>query len=102
MLYMKHRTRKHAVIGMTLGTVCVVIFGVLANWLILLPFYTLVQGIPMPAIVSAVGKVFPFITSEATLLLLFVAPFNLIKGLIISLVAFLIYKPLSPVLHDKR
>ena len=102
LLYMKRRTRKHAVIGMALGTVCVVIFGVLANWLILLPFYTLVQGIPMPAIVSAVGKVFPFITSEATLLLLFVAPFNLVKGLIISIVAFLIYKPLSPVLHGRR
>ena len=102
LLYMKHRTRKHAVIGMALGTASIVVFGVLANWLILLPFYTLVRGYPMPAIVSAVGKVFPFITSEMTLLFYFVAPFNLVKGIVISLVAFLIYKPLSPVLHGRR
>ena len=102
LLYMKHRTRKHAVIGMVLGTVSVVIFGILANWLILLPFYTLVMGYPMEMIVAAVGKVFPFVTSEVTLLFWFVAPFNLVKGVIISLVAFLIYKPLSPVLHGKR
>ena len=102
LLYMKHRTRKHAVIGMVFGTVFIAVFGILANWLILLPFYTVARGIPMPAIVSAVGSVFPFVTSEATLLFWFVAPFNLVKGLVISLVAFLIYKPLSPVLHGKR
>ena len=102
LLYMRHKTRKNAVLGMALGTVFITVFGVLANWLILLPFYTLACGYPMESIVSTVGKVFPFVTSEATLLIYFVAPFNLVKGIAVSVVTFLIYKPLSPVLHVRR
>lgn len=101
LIYKKHKTRKNAVIGMTAGTITTIVFGVLANWLILLPFYTIAMGYPMESIVSAVGKVFPFVDSETKLLLFFVAPFNLVKGLAISLVTFLIYKPLSPLLHSK-
>ena len=101
LLYMKHKTRKHTALAMALGTGFITVFGVLANWLILLPFYTFVQGIPMEKIVKAVSAVFPFVTSEATLLLYFVAPFNLVKGLAVSLITFLIYKPLSPILHEK-
>ena len=101
LLYLKHKTRKNALGGMAVGTLSTVVFGVLANWLILLPFYTIVRGYPMPAIISTVGKVFPFVDSEAKLLLFFVAPFNLVKGLAVSLVTFLIYKPLSPILHGK-
>ena len=100
-IYKTYKTRKHAVLGMTAGTCTTVIFGVLANWLILLPFYTIAMGYPMDKIISAVGSVFPFVDSETKLLFLFVAPFNLVKGLAISLVVFLIYKPLSPVLHGK-
>ena len=100
-LYMKQKSRKNAIIGMGISTISTTIFGILANWLILLPFYTLVRGYPMPAIISTVGKVFPFIDSEAKLLLFFVGPFNLVKGLAVSLVTFLIYKPLSPILHEK-
>ena len=102
LLYMRKKTRKNAVLGMVLGTGFITVFGVLANWLILLPFYTLACGYPMEAIVSTVGAVFPFVTSEATLLIYFVAPFNLVKGIAISVVTFLIYKPLSPVLHVRR
>ena len=101
-LYQKNKTRKTALIGMGVSTVSIVVFGVLANWLILLPFYTLVRGFPMPAIIHEIAKVFPFIDSEAKLLLFFVAPFNLVKGLAVSLITFAIYKPLSPILHAKN
>ena len=101
LLYQRQKTRKTALIGMSVSSVCTALFGMLANWLILLPFYTVVRGIPMPAIVSAVGKVFPFVDSEGKLLFFFVAPFNLAKGLAVSLITAAIYKPLSPILHAK-
>jgi len=98
-LYQRHKNRNNAFVGMGISTVCAAFFGVLANWLILLPFYTVVRGIPMTKIVSTVGMVFPFVDSELKLLLFFVAPFNLVKGLAVSLITAAIYKPLSPLLH---
>ena len=101
LIYQNNKTRKNAVLGMATGTLFTGVFGVLANWLILLPFYTIAMGYPMESIVKAVGSVFPFVSSETRLLLLFVAPFNLVKGFAVSLVTFLIYKPLSPLLHKE-
>ena len=39
--------------------------------------------------------------SEWKLLLLITGPFNLLKGVVLSVVAGLIYKPLSPILHER-
>lgn len=36
-----------------------------------------------------------------TLFIYGVIPFNVVKGLALSLVTFLLYKPLSPLLHDR-
>ena len=38
-LYHRHKTRKNALIGMAIGTLCMVVVGVLANKYIMLPFY---------------------------------------------------------------
>ena len=39
--------------------------------------------------------------SEWKLLLIATAPFNLLKGVVLSLITGIIYKPLSPLLHGK-
>ena len=44
----------------------------------------------------------PFVDTEWELLLFVTAPFNLLKGFIIGLITWLIYKPLSPILHVKK
>ena len=41
------------------------------------------------------------VDSEWKLLLMITGPFNLLKGVVLSVVAGLIYKPLSPILHAK-
>ena len=99
LIYHRNKTRKTAIIGMAVGTVCTVIAGILTNKYIMLPFYMGAFHMDMDAIVASakVGGV----DSEWKLLLLVTGPFNLLKGAVLSLVTGLIYKPLSPLLHRK-
>lgn len=98
-LYHRHKTRKNALIGMAIGTLCMVVVGVLANKYIMLPFYMGAYHMNMDGILkyANVGGV----DSEWKLLLLITGPFNLLKGAVLSIVTGLIYKPLSPLLHAK-
>jgi len=99
LIYHRNKSRKSALIGMVVGTLCTAVVGVLVNKFIMLPFYMGAFHMSMDAIVASakVGG----IDSEWKLLLLITGPFNLLKGAVLSIVTFLIYKPLSPILHEK-
>jgi len=99
LIYHQNKTRKTAIIGMAVGTVCMIIAGILMNKYVLIPFYMGAYHMDMEGIVRF-AKV-AFVDSEWKLLLLITGPFNLLKGIVLSAVAGLIYKPLSPILHGK-
>jgi len=100
-IYRRDKTRKSAVAGMTAGTLCMIVAGVLVNWLLLIPTYMVAYHMDLNAIIGMATKTLPFVDTEWKLLLCVTAPFNLLKGGVISLITFLIYKPLSPLLHMK-
>ena len=92
------RNRRAALVGMLISVVLMVVMAVVTNQYILLPMYAKFAG--MEGIIEMADN--PAITSLATLFIYGVIPFNLVKGLALSLVTFILYKPLSPLLHDKR
>ncbi len=98
-IYHRNKSRKSAIIGMAVGTVCMVVAGVLMNKWVMLPFYMGAFHMDMDGIIKA-AKV-AAVDSEWKLLLLVTGPFNLLKGVVLSIVTGLIYKPLSPILHGK-
>ena len=98
-IYHRKKSRKNAIIGMAIGTVCMVIVGVLMNKWVMLPFYMGAFYMDMDGIIKAAGVA--GVDSEWKLLLLVTGPFNLLKGVVLSIVTALIYKPLSPILHGK-
>lgn len=102
LIYHKNKTRRGALIAMLCGTICFSLTGIFTNYLIMFPFYTKVFGIPMDAIIAMCQKIIPIIDSQFKVILLSVTPFNLLKGLMISLLTFLLYKRLSPLLHGRR
>ena len=87
---------------MAVGTVCMVIAGVLINKWIMLPFYMSAFHMDLSGIIGMATKTLPFVDTEWKLLLFVTAPFNLLKGFVIALITWLIYKPLSPILHVKK
>ena len=98
-IYHRNKTRKNALLGMAAGTVCMVIAAVAVNKWIMLPFYMKAFHMNMVAILAFAGV--NGVDSELKLLLLITGPFNLLKGLVLSLVTGVIYKPLSPLLHGR-
>ena len=98
-IYHRHKTRKNALIGMAAGTLCMAVISVLVNKWIMLPFYMGAYHMDMSGILSYANTA--GVDSEWKLLLMITAPFNLLKGAVLSAVTGLIYKPLSPLLHEK-
>lgn len=94
MIYKHNKTRRTALIGMITGTLCFSVMGIISNYFIIFPFYTMVMHIPMEAIVAMGAKISPIFNSEFKLILLSVTPYNICKGLIVSILTFVLYKRL--------
>ena len=97
LIYRRKRTRTTALVGMAVGTVTMTVLGCLINAYILLPTYATAFGMPMDALVEMGTAVNPNINSLATFVIFAVAPFNLLKGMLVSLIVFVIYKKISPI-----
>lgn len=101
LIYLQKKDRRHAIWGMIAGILCLVVVSVLVNWKIMIPFYMNVYGMPMEKVIGMAAKALPIVDSELKLLLFVTAPFNLLKGFVLSLLTFLLYKRISPLLHVK-
>lgn len=102
LVYRMRKCRKNALIGMVIGTLTMIVVAVLVNWKIMIPFYMGAFNMPMEAIVGMAQKALPFVDTEWKLLMFVTAPFNLLKGVVLSVVTYLIYKPLSPMLKVRK
>ena len=83
LIYQKQKNRKGAVLGLAVGSVAMIIVAALVNAFLLFPLLTK----EMPS--------FEFILTATV-------PFNVLKAVVISVITYLVYKPLSPVLHGRR
>ena len=99
LMYRHSKTKKTALTGMALGTLLMAVASVFINKWIMLPFYMGAYHMDMEGILKFANVA--GIDSEFKLLVLITAPFNLLKGVVLSVVTALIYKPLSPILKSK-
>lgn len=97
-IYRKVHSRKGALLGMSIGTLSMTLIGCVVNAYLLLPTYVKAMGMPMDAIVAMGTVVNPKITNLQTFVFFAVAPFNLLKGVLVSIVVLLIYKKIRPLL----
>lgn len=98
-LYRQKKTKKHAIMGLGLGVFCMTVAGSLLNAFVLLPTYARAFGMPIEVLVEMGTKVNEHIQSLTTFILFAVVPFNLFKGILISLVVILLYKKISLILR---
>lgn len=100
LIYKRNKTRKTAILGSLIGAVVMAIASVPINFFFSYPVYAAAFG-GMEAIIAAYQAINPNIGSLLGCLIVFNLPFTLVKGLLTSLLTFLIYKPLSPILHGR-
>lgn len=97
-IYRKLHTRTGAIIGMLTGTVLMAAVGCVLNAYVLFPAYSVAFQMPLDALVAMGTAVNSSVDSLLTFVLFAVAPFNLLKGVLVSAIVFLIYKKISPIL----
>ena len=91
-IYHVKRKRNTAILGLAVGTLVLTIFGSLFNAVYLLPKFSQLFGLPLDKIIGMGSVINGGIKDLTTFVLLAVAPLNLIKGLMISVLTLLIYK----------
>ena len=104
MIYHAKPGKKTAGIGLICGTLIMTVFGSAFNGLYLIPKFAQMFG-GLDGIIAMGSKVNGNINSIWTLVFFSVVPFNLIKGVVVSILAFLLYKRISPLMHmgdDRR
>ncbi len=99
-LYYFKKGKKMALLSCLTGSLVITVFGSLFNAIYLLPAFAALYGAPMEALIGAGTAINPAITNITTFVLFAVAPLNLVKGIMISVITMLVYKPLSPVLKS--
>ncbi len=101
-IYALRKTKKNAMVACIVGTICLTLFGTVFNAVYLLPTFSKLYGMPLDTILQMGMKVNPFVTdgSIVSFVVACVAPLNLLKGVGVSILAILIYKPLSPIIKS--
>ena len=94
-VYRKNRTLKGMVLGMAAGTCMMVLLGSVINYFILLPVYATVFGQPLEFFVQMGNVLNPAIVDLKSLILFAVAPFNLLKGVLIGILTYFLYRKLA-------
>ena len=99
-LYLFKKTRKTALISCLVATLIITIVGSSLNAFYLLPAFAALYGMPMEALIGMGTAINPSITNLGTFVLFAVAPLNIIKGSLLSVVTVAVYKQLSPILKN--
>ncbi|MDO4340228.1 MAG: ECF transporter S component [Eubacteriales bacterium] len=100
LIYRYHnvKSRKHAVVGMAVGTVLTTLAACLMNAYVLLPAYGKAFGMPMEAFIEMGAAVHSSVDSLLGFVALIIVPFNLFKYILTSVIVFFIYKRIRVVL----
>ena len=90
--YHSHRSRHGAIIGLSLGTVSMAVLGSAFNAIYLLPKFSELYGLPLETIVAMGTAIRGGVNSVTTFVMLCVAPLNVVKGAVVSVLTLLLYK----------
>ncbi len=90
--YHAHKSRHSAIIGLILGTLSMALIGTAFNAVYLLPKFSQLYGIPLDAIIGMGTKIFPSVKDVRSFVFFCVAPLNLVKGAMVSILTMLLYK----------
>lgn len=90
--YHAHKSKHSAVIGLILGTVSMSILGSAFNAIYLLPKFSELYGLPLDAIIAMGAEINGSIHNVTTFVMLCVAPLNVVKGAMVSVLTMLLYK----------
>ena len=100
-IYSKKRELSGVIIGLLAGMVVMTIVGCVSNYFIILPFYQTI-GWPIDAVVAMGAAINPTIDSKMSFVIWMIAPFNILKSGLMSLLTLPMYKKTEKILNKAR
>ena len=100
--YHLHKHKSGAIVGLILGTASMAILGSAFNAVYLLPKFSQLFGLPLDTIVSMGTAIHSGVSNVTTFVMLCVAPLNLVKGTVVSILTMLLYKRVARPLFGLR
>ena len=101
-LYQKLLSKRGAILSLALGTGVMTVFGSMFNAWFLIPRFAVMYGMPLDAIIAMGTQINGSITSLSTLVLFAVVPFNLLKGVLVSILTFFLYKHVEKLFFRRK
>lgn len=98
-IYKRKKTKGNAILSMVVATITMAVLSVFINAYVMIPIYS--AFMPLDQIIQMGKDIVPLITNTLTFCVFCVAPFNIIKGVLVSVITTFIYKPLSRIIHPK-
>ena len=102
LIYKKIKTRGGALIGAVVGSLIMALFSIPWNYYVTYPAYINILNFPLEAILGMYKAINPNVNGLMQALLIFNLPYTFCKGVIISVLTFLLYKKLSPIIKGKK
>lgn len=99
LIYQRHKIKKTALLGCITGSIAMTAAAGILNYFVLLPLYE--NFMPLDQVIASFATFIPFIQTKLDIVLWNAVPFNLLKGLMISIVTMLIHKQLTPILKGR-
>ena len=100
LFYRYKKNRKSALIGTLIGAMTMAALSLPINYFVTYPIYT--KFLPLDKIIAMYQAIFPKVNGLFSCLLIFNVPYTFLKGAIDMILAFLLYKRISPLLKGKR
>ncbi|MBO4214540.1 MAG: ECF transporter S component [Lachnospiraceae bacterium] len=99
-IYKMRKTKRNAFFGAMIGCCIAGLISLPINYFVVYPFYY--NFMSKDAIIAAYKAILPMVNSIFSCLLVFNLPFTIGKGIIVTIITMLIYKPLSPLIKGKN
>ena len=99
LIYKYHKTRMAAFLSALLGSFAMAWVSLPINYFVTYPMYS--KLLPIEVIIGMYEAIFSGVNGLLSCLLIFNVPYTFFKGLVITLVTFLIYKHISPIIKGK-
>lgn len=98
LIYRFRKTKKGAMAAMAAGTVIMSAVGIAGNAMVMIPFYS--NFMPLENILVAGAAINPAVGNVWTFAVFCVGPFNIIKGVAVSVITALVYKRVSGMIRS--
>ena len=95
-IYSMHKSKRTALAACAVASIIMGIMAAVMNYFVLLPLFE--QFMPVEELIAPFSSFIPFIETKLDVVIYNVLPFNIIKGLCLSICTMLLYKRLSPIL----